>query len=488
MNAEEEEEAIRIISQRPTAPKEPPTEQLYHDDQIITAKNHPCHDVHENRYRFCPSFVGKTWGVMKKMENNRKNIDFFTSQDIDASLKTLCACLEKSNNPDVGVPNYDDCISNWIKNQSEALYMPSFFRVNNFQPSPFDLIPLNVHAIIITDSGYATIPTSFAERSALIALKIFAETLPVMPHIQILDWQIASLDKYSHSEINPSYQYDFSGWTNLRILRLTNVKNTSRIRLPPNLVSLHLEFYFDSENEKSQCNLSCKKVFGDTIKIFQSLLDVRLVHVGWLRLPIFTNCLYFNISNSPFIKTVEVPQCKSFTAIYCKNFVRFGFLTLSRNKSLDAIILFSRQTISEKKLFHLPQGSPDGFKHINVFGTPLASLPTKFSPFAYISLLDAGSKLYINDDQTRENLTFYFDPSFQDIPKKGESLREMIDRIYGFNWSKFITKLQRHYRFKKYIKNIHGSLVKSVGTPDICIHEVARLLGAAKTFKCSSLV
>lgn len=112
--------------------------------------------------------------------------------------------------------------------------------------------------------------------------------------------------------------------------------------------------------------------------------------------------------------------------------------------------------------------------------------------------MDAGSKLFIKDQHIRDTLEFYFDrtqltyfdyddsefvSSDLSIPREGETLREMISRFYGFDWPKFAKKLQRQFRFKRYMKNLHKPLLKHVTTQDICIHEIAQYLGASNTFK-----
>jgi len=485
----ERQEAYNMLAQRTFVPNGLPSEQLYNDDQIITYQNHPI--VKNNNYirSFYPSFVGKTWGTMKKMEHNRNNTDFFTSQDINPDLKRLYETLTKDGY--IHFDEYKDYVNEWLKNKTDALRIPSIMNLPNSDDEivylPYDIVPTDVHSLEIYyhfDIGKdIEIPLSFAERTSLRALKICSTvTLPVMPHIEILIWNPIITDALSLQK------YDFTGWTNLKILKLVDLNDNYNIRLPKSLVSLNIIQYHRSNKSKN-----IYEIFGNTAPIFQALQHVHLSDVSLSNLPTLYNCQYFFMKFCNNIQFVELPKCKSFYAHFCKKLVGFGPLTLMHNQSLECVHLFitdaQNQDSSQNQLFHLPKGAPSGYRHIKIYcknNAALASLPKLFAPHAYISIIDFGSKLYIGDKQVRNNLIFYFDhekamSTKQCFPKKGETLKDMVDRIYEFNWPKFITKLQQQYRFKKYIKNMHNLLLNRVPVQDICIHEIAKMLGAVKT-------
>jgi len=489
--SDEQEEAYNILAQRPIAPEDPPVEKLREgdDDQIITELNHP---IIEPDIRldisFYPSFIGKTWGEMKQMENNRENIRFVTSADIDPSLMALHARLQKYDDGqdhvrDAVYQDYEQRLETWRKNPSDTLRLPLLIvlKYGKLMLLPYDTLPLDVHSLeIFGGLGETVIPPSFAERKSLIALDVCASTLPAMPHIQILIWKI----KNTRTNSSGISTYDFSKWTSLKILRLVDIDCEYNIQLPKNLISFTLHQKSNRLKERT-----VEEIFGDTVSIFRALRHIFLLNVNWPSLPVLDKCQYFQMSNCKLFQTIELPICKSFIADSCEMFKGFGAVTLANNRLLEIVVLHD---LSQDKdtIIHLPEGSPFGYRHVSIYCTSVASLPRRFAPYAYISLIDAGHKHYINDLKVRETLEFYFDHirseyTNQCLPKRGETLKDMIERLYGFNWPKFITKLQRHYRFKKYMKNVHRSLVKSVGTPDICIHEVARLLGASKTFKCN---
>jgi len=473
-----------FLNQLPTPPTRPPTEDLVDDNQIITEQNHPLYTT--------ASFIGKTWGVMKQMENNRINTDFFTSQDLDQQLRELCTCLQRTCGT-IDVSNFDQCISTWQENPSEGLNLSGPIGLGGC--FLLDSIPEKVHTLIVY-SWYKKVnfPITFTKRKNLVSLAICAypDAIPVMPYIQILHLQLPDYD----SEQNTHTLFDFSKWTNLRVLKLT-VKSTHQIRLPAQLMSLTLCVNNPSGSTNGY-TYTFENMFGkanDQRVIFQSLKHLHINLVNWPTLPKLLNCQYFTMEYCNKLQTVEVPKCRSVRVNRCKLFSGFGPLTLLHNNTLDTIIL---NKLRKDKYYQLPLGSPTGYRHVEILFAHVSALPTHFAPYAYISIMDAGSKLFIKDQHIRDTLEFYFDrtqltyfdyddsefvSSDLSIPREGETLREMISRFYGFDWPKFAKKLQRQFRFKRYMKNLHKPLLKHVTTQDICIHEIAQYLGASNTFK-----
>jgi len=480
-----EQQVYELLSQRPTAPIHPPTEDLVDDNQIITEQNHPFDAEVDRLFDFHPSFIGKTWGAMKQMENNRTNIDFFTSQDLDQKLRDLYACLQRTDTIE-DIAGFDQCISAWRENPSEGLKLSG--PINQNICPPLDTIPEDVHTLMAFSwIQTVNIPIALAERSALVALTVRTKVLPVMPHIQILHFHQSDYDSKQQN-----IMLDFSGWTNLRVLRIT-IKSTVRIRLPSQLISFTLCVSKFSDGQ------TFENMFGeakDQIAIFQSLKHLKIDSVTWTSLPVLSNCQYFTMGYCHKIETVEIPKCRSVRIHQCKSFTGFGPLTLLHNNTLDTIIL---NKLGKGRYYQIPLGSPTGYRHVEFFCAHPSELPTNFAPYAYISIMDAGSKLFIKDQHIRDTLEFYFDHTmlnyidhyndvkifFSDlcIPRRGETLREMVNRLYGFDWPNFAQKLQRQFRFSRYMKHLHQPLLKHVTTQDICIHEIARYLGASNTFK-----
>lgn len=420
----------------------------------ITLQNHPqsTEDLYFGGQDFHPSYVGKTWGMMKQMEANRTCNDFFRSADLDENLQTRYSCFEQEDNYHSGL-------------------------------TALELLPIEQHTLKLNYcANPIQIPPSFAQRHQLTALTVHTTTLPVMPHIQILEWTPTAL--------NP--ECDFSQWTSLRILRIHMVKGTPRIHLPLNLISfsLHKEVL-----SAPITNETFEDVFEDVahhINVFQSLKNITLISVTWPTLPVLLNCRFFKMSSCSNLQTVEVPQCRSFTSHHCKSFTGFGSETLIHNTSLHAIILTCQRC---EQPIHLPPGEPTGFRHVDISDSNVASLPTRFNPHAFISISDAGSHLFLSQS-VRENAAFFFNHAWlqmlwdetltlgnHQIPRQGESLNSMIDRVYGFNWSKFAIKIQRQYRFKKYLQHLHQSILEVVPHQDVCIYTIAPYLGALNTFK-----
>jgi len=489
------QQVYELLSQRPAAPIHRPIEDLVDDNQIITEQNHPFDAEAEDRFGdFYPSFVGKTWGAMKQMEYNRTNTDFFTSQYLDQQLRDLYACLQRTDTIE-DIPNFNQCISTWQENPSEGLQLSGAIKRSNCPP--LDTIPQNVHTLMAFSRSPVNIPIALAERSTLVALCIRTEALPVMPYIQILHLAVSDYDNISGQHIHTSF--DFSEWTSLRILKIRGVKSTDQIRLPSQLISLTL-----CVGKSNGTNQTFESMFGeanDQRVVFQSLKHLKIDSVNWPTLPTLSNCHYFTMLYCDKLEIVEVPKCRSIMVNRCKSFTGFGPLTLLHNDTLDTITLYK---LCKDRYYQLPIGSPTGYRHVIIFCARVYTLPVKFASHAYISIMDAGSKLYIKDQQARDTLEFYFDHTILTyiddnskdkiassdlcIPRQGETLREMINRLYGFNWSHFARKIQRQFRFKCYMKNIHQPLLKQVTTQDICIHEIARYLGASKSFKiaCSN--
>jgi len=469
------------LDERPSAPITPPSEELRHDGEIITHQNHPLSSFHSQSFSsFNPSFVGKTWGEMKQRESNRST-NFFVSDNLSENLKTLYASLNKPIG--LGSRYYEACVANWRMTPSTTLNLSA---VNFFSDSIS--LPSSVPSVIINKS---VIPPSFAESKTLVTMKVQSKSLPVMPHIQILEWTPED-----------NCICDFSGWTSLRILTicLFYCKGCTRIKLPTGLISFSFISYrnfIDYENE----NETFEDVFKDTdhnTTAFQSLKHLYIKGVQWSALPMLSNCISLDITHCNKLKTVEAPKCQVLSVDSCPQFLGFGPTTMASNYHLDKVVLFNNYNnhFQTKIPFHFPPGSPSGYKLVDLFRYPVSSLPCRFDPFAYISIFNSGSYLYIKNAQARENLAFYFNrvrishdaqEDYNDIiknhfPKNGESLMSMADRVYGFNWPKFITKIQRQHRFNKFIKQEQKELVAFL--PEvICKYNISKLLGATQTFK-----
>jgi len=498
---------IELLDQRPRAPILP-TETLHDnndDNQIITEQNHPSNLLGDSNFMYCPSFIGKTFGVRKQMEYNRTNTsDFFTSPYLDKHLQALYTCLDRTdvNGENENIYDSNQCILRWQENPSEGLKISVFLGEHN--KSQLNLIPRYVHTLVISNWFTCSIPfitCEFAERDALVSLNIRTTSLPVMPHIKILNWMIVNnTNPDINSDTSMSNIYDFSGWTNLRILILKKINPNSRIRLPPHLLSLSISTnqsrYNNNNNTNLNCNYSFENMFGnskDQLKIFQSLDHLKIEDINWSTLPSLFNCKYLTIGHCNNIQIIDVPKCRSVKVNYCKSFIGFSQFTLKQNNEMDTVIFIK---LAENNFIQLPPGAPTGYRHIDILRAKISELPKVFASFAYISIIGAGYNLFIKDPKLRDTLEFYFDHNYlhyfdlqkseyfnQCIPKLGESFKNMINRLYGFNWLKFITRLQRQIRFKQYMKNIYKQLVKHVTSKEICNYEIARYLGASNTFK-----
>jgi len=429
---------------------------------------------------------------MTQLEKNRqrRSDGFFKSDDLDENLQKLYACWDNNRvnyYPNNHPNNYKQCLLNWKQNPTEnVLDLSLLFRYGENFP-PLDTIPRDVHTLVIFDIiNTIVIPPILSKRKKLLSLQVHASTIPVMPYIQIFNWLIA--DSFSVKNNGSGPVYDFSEWSNLRILTLNGISPNSHIILPHQLISLTLN-YSKCYNRIDDSPRPVQEVFGN-ITTFQSLKHVHINEAPWSDVPKLY-CKYFFMMNCNHITTLEVPKCISFRALSCQKFSGFGRLTLLHNKVLD-IIQLSRLG-NENTLYHLPPGAPTGYRHIDISCTKLAALPTRFDPYVYISLIGTGPRLFINDPKARDNFEFYFDQekftsydqtiSDQCLPRPGETLRNMIDRVYGFNWPKLITKIQRQIRFKQYIKNTYKRLIKYETSKEVCNYEIAKYMGASNTFK-----
>jgi len=467
------------IQGRPQAPQSSVIETLQSDDEIITQQNHPMRNPSYNA-KFYPSFVGKTWGEMKQREANR-NTDFFKSDDLDENLKTIYSFLFGMYSP--AHKSYDSCILDWQSTIHRTLDLSI---VNDLQNTAS--LPSSVRSVYIRNQY---VPFSFAKNERLVVMRIevAAKLLPVMPHVQILKW-------ICHDK-EDDVGYDFSGWTSLKILIITDChckkcKKCLKIKkLPPNLISFSYVSYSYLIHPK---NDKFEDMFTDNnnISIFQSLKHVYLFGVQWPTLPVLTNCISLRIDGCKKLKTIEVPICRTLVISQCHSFMNLGSHTTKNNKDLDIVYIGNYDEICTVTSFQFPPGSPSGYKHIDLLNFPLSSLPPKFAPFAFISIFNSGYHIYIKDPQVRENLTFYFDhmriqylkkkAKTENIPRDDETICSMVDRKYGFNWPKFITKIQRQYRFNRFMKNERQYLAKFL--PDaVCTYNIGKLFGAIQTFK-----
>jgi len=479
MNVDENVNLSDYKEQRLVAPFKPPTEQLSHDDQIITEQNHPyMYEFDEEKIIYQPSFVGKTFSTMKQMERNRHYYwpenDFFGSNDhedenLDPQLRHLYTCVYKCIRRvtlfEGGYEFWNDNITFWRKEKSYNFCVPRYPTYTEVVGSSF-----------LLDSSSTELPISIfhqcADKTDFVAAKICSKELPNMPHIQILEW--APFEWTSSESV-----IDFSGWTSLRILTVKDIDKLShfRIILPDGLISLTLDYGggFSSTPQLVQF----EDVFKN-ITVLQSLKYISLNKVPWSNLPHLDCCTHLFLRKCKNIKSVEAPVCRSFEALSCDSLSGFGLNTLLYNTSLEAIHLARL-----KKFENFPPGSPLGYKHINIIDTPLASFPHIISPHAYIHILNVGPYFYVGDPQIRKIISFYYDRFLTineiDRPRKGENVDDMFNRLYGFNWNKFIIKIQRQYRLRKYVKNIHSSISHFL-YPDICIYNVAKLLGASQIF------
>jgi len=489
------------ILQRPSAPTQPPSEILVDDNQVITELNHPLNmnPRFGSLLRFRPSFIGKTWGTMKEMEKNRA---YKTSEFIDQHINTISSYIDNAYNfydfnPEINL-SVNARIQSWKSNSNNiSLNLSDVIFHNTKTDNENDNnnllsvslpdeniiadLPPDINSIVFFSS--TTIPESLANYTSLISLYVYTDYLPVMKHIEYLEWNITS--PFDDVFV---FDFDFSEWTSLRELRLHGITETSKIKLPPNLVYLTLEV--------SQINLDfdspiSSKDFEDVFEdfeyntlVFKSLKYLSVSGILWTHFPVLDECQCLIISFCNNIQTIEAPKCRSLTVAFCNSFIGCGPEMLRHNNSLDHICFMC---LKKSSFYHIPVGSPNGFRAIDIFDTSVVALPTKFAPHAHISLYNAGSHLFVNSRQARENMVFYFDHhnvsnNLHLFLKQNESLEDMVDRIYGFNWPKFITKIQRQYRFKKYIKNTYSLLDKCI-PKQVSISEVATLLGATQTFK-----
>jgi len=467
------------LDQRPQAPETVINETIQSDEQIITFENHPRSNINVY-YKFNPSYVGKTYQEMKQRENNR-NINFFKSNELDTNLKMLYGDMM-----DLSVSESYHCKCNnkcCIVNQ-KANSLSIIIYVENFTDAH---LPPDVQSLITGES--------IADRRVI--TRISSYSLPVIPHIQVFQW-------------NPQKHCicDFSGWTTLRVLRIeaTNGLGQMQIKLPTGLISFSLKTYCPDIE-------SFEDIFKDDIEhntnVFQSLKHLQLECVTWNVLPTLSNCSFLDLKWCSNLKTIEAPICKMLKVKRCEQFVGFGPNTIKSNYHLEKVVLdnfnanIHIDTNSLTRIpFEFPPGSPTGYKLIDLYRFQVSSLPLCIDPLAYISILHAGSYLYIRDVQSRNNLAFYFDhmkvasdafdEGYDDekydklikkhYPKDDESLISMTNRIYGFNWPKFITKIQRQYRFKKFIKAVHTELSTHLPT-SLSKYDIGKLLGATQTFK-----
>jgi len=464
--------SLEQLKKRPSAPRTPPIEELENDDQIITQRNHPVSKF--NSYvKFNPSFIGKTWGEMKKREANRET-SFFASQDLDENLKILYKSLERPYTHSHRC--YDSCLSTWRSTPNLTLDLS---KVEN-DLTETTRLPSDARSVILNNF---ISQSTLVQNNTLLAMKIESKHLPVMPHIQVLEWV-------------PSHDYDsicdFSGWSSLRILVIRLFRRDfSKIKLPAGLISFSYINYFNMRNETFENIFENDK---HNSNIFQELKHLNLKGVRWPTLPILSNCISLDIQKCNNLKIIEAPKCQVLSVERCSEFIGFGPITMKNNHHLEKVILsnyYSHES-QTKNIFHFPPGSPSGYKNIDICRYPVFSLPTHFDPFAYISIFDSGKHLFINNKQTLYNLEFYFnhfvmfltdkDKLKKHLPKPNESLKDMIERMYGFNWPKFITKVQRQYRFKKFIKHEHKELI-SILPESISKYDIGKLLGATQTFK-----
>jgi len=440
-----------------------------------------------NDSRYHPSFVGKTWGTMKQMENNRhfNSLNYFTDKDeLNEELQILYKNFESGIYLNSFATSYEECITLWRQNPSQILNLNGISGTSFCDPDAaiknyLEKLPDDVHSFMLTPWGRPVqIPFSLTQRKNLVALKIRAYQLPVMPYVKILH--------LSHINLNfDKSPIDLSGWASLQILKINTNNGTSlpHIYLPPNLKSLHLDMCVSEKITKFEDHFQNTT---ENISIFQSLRNVDLTGVKWSTLPILTECRYFSIAACGNLQYVEAPKCKSLTAIQCKSFLGFGPDSLLHNKSLEHVDL-----MSAPGLHHFPPGSSSGYRHISIWGTKISSLPTKFGPHAYVSILSRiksfNPYLYINNKQVLDNMIFYYNSDLSrdkmEIPEKGETVEKMMNRLYGFNWPKFSTKIQRQYRFNKYIKNMYPTLSTFINH-DICLYEIAQLFGAQQNYSC----
>lgn len=463
------------LVQRPSAPKEQPVEQILHDDQIITHRNHP---VSKFKYFDCftPSFVGKTWKEMKQREENR-NTNFFLSNDLEEELKILYDSLSLEHCTP-SYKSYTTCLEFWRNHPTSTLDLSYATDLTNIS-----CLPPEVKSVIFDDDFT---PTGLSENQTLRALKIQSNTLPVMSHLQVLEWTPVG-----------NAVCDFSQWTSLRVFIIQNhtiISNGPSIRLPSGLISFTFHNYCDNDNDKY---LSYENLFEDVkynTSVLQSLKHLDIRDVNWPILPILTDCMYLCLHLCKQLKNIEAPKCRVLFIRDCEIFAGFGPITMTSNFYLEKVVFNIHRSFLKSKIpFQFPPGSPSGYKNIDLFRFPISTLPDHYDPFAYISIFDCGPHLYINDTQTRENLVFYFDHNMisyisQDaatdefLPKEKETLRAMVDRVYGFNWPKFMIKIQRQYRFNKFMKQEHKELISFL-PDDISKYNIGKLLGATQTFK-----
>lgn len=432
---------------------------------------------------YIPSFVGKTWGEMKQMEFNRTltTEKLFKMQCLDKDLKILEEsfeqCIKEQTFKSV---SYDELIESWNQKPSDPLNFNDLCLDSNIIKSCLKNLPIDVRSFIFNPWYDAMcIPVSLADRTNLSALCVCVDILPVMPHVKILKW----------GPVNSYFSFDFSGWVSLQILKIDIPTFTeTQIRLPPNLVSLHLKFGSTTFGPTSRSQ-KFSDIFGNdeyNINILKSLVYVELINVQWVKMPSLTKCEYVVLSHCSYLKNIEAPHCKSLTASYCKSFMGFGPLTLLDNKSLEHVDLSSLP-----EMHHLPSGALSGYRYIKIYNTKIYTFPNNFAPYAYVSIISRiqsfNPYIYISSKRVRETMAFYYDKeqaqAFNRIecPKQNETVEQMIDRLYSFNWPKFFTKIQRQYRFKKYMSNIHPILSMFV-SPYICVYGLAKLLGASKSF------
>jgi len=472
---------LQSLRFRPSAPKVESTDLLQHNDDIITTQNHPIVNSDFEK-RFNPSFIGKTWGEMKQMEANRDYVDFFTSNDLDQNLQFLYRSL---TGPKIYFPDFDSCVHSW---RSKSSIFPKTLNLSyvNKRSLKSNLIknnfPSGVYSLTMDHYAFA-LQLSIKNKLALTALNIKSKSkdLDVMPYVQVLIWNV--------EDIAP--KYDFSEWVNLRILIILNVSGKSKFKLPFGLVSLSVfkrDNYVDETFEdvftyknKYDCN--------HNKSVFQTLKHISIKRFIWKKFPDIPNCTHIELEFCSSVEAIEAPSCRVLK-VSNSLFNGFGPFTQKNNKVLDTVILHFIKPFGNT-IFHFPPGSPKGYRHIDILHSQISCLPTRFIPFAFLSIIDAGSYLYINDIEARENLAFYYDHEKlsphktleENLPKGKESLYSMVDRKYGFNWPKFATKIQRQYRFKKYIQNLHQNLLTITNiSNDVCKYSIANLLGASDTF------